>query len=374
MKRSSIIGGFFAAILMSCLAGAALAGVFNITPMQGTIAFAGTGITLGMGMAAIQMFTPGNSYPTYSTALKAVTVEIWTEYIIGNIFKLQTFLQYAYDESRYVLSGSVVHIPQAGAKPTVVKNRSSYPAVAVQRTDTDVTYPLDVFTTDPTHIAKAETLEVSYDKMGSVLDEHVQSLGETIGDEILYTWRPTAAAQILRTTGGSVASHLSGTTGNRKKFLKEDLKAAQTRMNAQGIPAANRYALFDAETYAQLMEDSSLVVRDGANGGELNLGEGVIRKLYGFNILDPRMTTLRYDNSGTPVPKPLNAADATDDNAAVLCWHKDAVSKAVGTTDFFENKSDALYYGDVYSALQKVGGRKRRSDGKGVIAIVQGAI
>jgi hypothetical protein len=43
----------------------------------------------------------------------------------------------------------------------------------------------------------------------------------------------------------------------------------------------------------------------------------------------------------------------------------------MGTTDFFENKQDATFYGDVYSSGQRCGGRKRREDGKGVIAIVQ---
>ena len=78
-----------------------------------------------------------------------------------------------------------------------------------------------------------------------------------------------------------------------------------------------------------------------------------------------------YDNSSTPVPKAVGAATAATDNQAVICWQKNAVAKAKGSVKFFENKNDALYYGDVYSAECKLGGRKRRSTGAGVIEIVQ---
>ena len=54
--------------------------------------------------------------------------------IIQRYYKDNQFLQASRSPMmRYVLAGSVVHIPQKGAKPTVVKNRAEYPAVAVQR-------------------------------------------------------------------------------------------------------------------------------------------------------------------------------------------------------------------------------------------------
>lgn len=305
------------------------------------------------------------------TKANGITQEFWVNYIIGNLFKDNSFLNYCFDESDYVLEGSVVHIPQAGAKPTVVKNRSSFPATAVRRTDTDITYVLDVYTTDPTHIPNAETIEVSYDKIDSVLGEHIDSMEEAYADDMLVKWAPTAASQIILTTGAASGSSLSaGATGTRKTFLKEDLKAAQTKMNKQKTPKNDRYALIPTDMLSELQDDPDLKKRDGVNGNEMDIKNGVIGKLYGFTILE-RSEGIAYSNAGTPVPKAYGSATATTDNQAVLCWQKNAVAKAKGSIKVYENKGDATYYGDVYSAEAKLGGRKRRAGGEGVIAIVQ---
>jgi hypothetical protein len=303
--------------------------------------------------------------------LNAIQQEFWVNYIIDNLFKDNSFLTKCFDESDYVLEGSVVHIPQAGAKPTVVKNRSSFPGTAVRRTDTDITYTLDVYSTDPTLITNAETKEISYDKIGSAIGEHVSSLEETYADDMLVKWAPTVTGNILRTTGSTVATSLStGASGTRKAFVKEDLKRAQYVMNKQKISKEGRYALVPSDLYSELMNDADLMKRDGANGGEMDIKNGVMLKLYGFSIME-RSESVVYTNATPPAPKAYSAATAVTDNQAIICWQKDCVAKAKGAVKFFENVNDALYYGDVYSAEVKLGGRKRRTNGDGVVAIVQ---
>jgi hypothetical protein len=46
----------------------------------------------------------------------------------------------------------------------------------------------------------------------------------------------------------------------------------------------------------------------------------------------------------------------------------------MGDNEFFENEKDPTYYGSIYSALVRAGGRIRRNDAKGVIALVQDAV
>jgi hypothetical protein len=300
----------------------------------------------------------------------AVQKENWVDYIMNNLFKDNEFLNKCFDENDAVLNGTVVHIPQAGAKPKVVKNRQLLPGVAVQRTDTDVTYALDWYTTDPTVITNAEEKEVSYDKMGSVIGEHVETLDDTIADDILYKWAPTASANIIRTLGGTAdaVALAPGATGTRKPLTAKSLRIAQATMNKAGISKTDRFALIPEDMMTQLMDDTTLT------GSQIQLlldaKEGKVVKLFGFEIMTRSHAGI-FDNTGTPVPKDPTAASATSDNLAVLCWQKNAVAKALGTVDFFENKQDATFYGDVYSAGVRCGGRKRRSDGAGVIAIVQ---
>jgi hypothetical protein len=364
ISRSKAILSFLYSVIAAFVIGGIVSAKFG-TPVLSASAGLFTG---GVVFGVINHFVPMNAGGGTILTM-AIQQEIWVDYIIGNLFKDNSFLTKCYDESDNVLAGSVVHIPQAGAKPTVVKNRSSFPATVVQRTDTDITYTLDVYSTDPTLITNAESKEISYDKIDSVLGEHVTSLEDTYADDMLYKWAPTVAGQITPTTGALVATSLApSATGTRKKFLKEDLKKAQTIMNKQKISKQDRYALFPTDLLQELMEDADLMKRDGVNGNELDIKNGVIMKLYGFNIMERSDTTIY---SVANAPKAPGAAAAVTDNQAVICWQKNCVAKAKGSATFFENTGDATYYGDVYSAEVKLGGRKRRTGGEGVVAIVQ---
>ena len=84
-----------------------------------------------------------------------------------------------------------------------------------------------------------------------------------------------------------------------------------------------------------------------------------------------RSTVLAFSQAGV-LNVPGAALQATD-NLASLCWQKNSVAKAKGDIKPFQNVDDATYYGDILSALVKMGGRCRRADWKGIIAIVQGA-
>jgi hypothetical protein len=300
----------------------------------------------------------------------AIQKEIWVNALAGNLFKDNPFVRIAQNHDQYVMAGKVVHIPQAGAVPVVQKNRTVFPATAERRTDTDITYNLDEFTSDPTHIQNAEMVELSYDKVMNVLQEHLEKINEVSADELLYRWAlglPTT--NMIDTTGDAVATHLDGATGNRKLFVKENLKAMQLAFNKQNISKNDRYALFDSDMLGQLQDDPDLKKRDGITGGELDLKNGVITRLYGFNIIE-RSDVLRLTGDTVLAPGVVNVAAS---NAGVFCWQKNSVASALGTVNFFEDIASALYYGDIYSALVRFGGCRHRQDNKGVGFIRQAA-
>jgi hypothetical protein len=296
-----------------------------------------------------------------------VQVEIWAKYIMGAIFKNNEFLNYAFNADDYVMQGKVVHIPQAGAPAAVQKNRSSLPATVTKRTDTDVTYPLDEFTTDPRLIPHADKAELSYDKMNSVMADDMDALRQVVADNMLISWAP--AANFVRTTGDEVDATVSGASGTRKKFKSKDLLAAQTFLNKQDIPANDRYALLPATMYSDLIEDlSEGAYRDFSRA--MDPEKGVVGMLYGFKVM-MRSSVLTYSNASTPVVKAYGAEAAATDNEAALCWQVNALERAKGEVVVFDQASSPQYYGDLMSFLMRMGGRVRRSDEKGVVAIVQ---
>lgn len=312
--------------------------------------------------------------------MSSIGKETWQTYIVEKLRKKNPHLAFASDESLAVLGGSVVHIPQAGNSPTVVKNRSTYPATAVQRGDGIVTYALDVYTTDPTHVTWSEINEISYEKTDSVLADHVDTLAEAVGDNMLYNWcmgKKTSAgvlvddalptANVVRTSGAAVLSYESGQTGNRKKLHYSDVQRMQAMMNKQKVAKEGRYLMLESYMYQEFIESLS-ANQMAAFQQSADLKNGTVGMFAGFNILE-RSTVLKF-TSELAVKLPDEAMAATD-HLAGLAWQTASVAKALGETKPFQNMDDALYFGDIFSALVKMGGRCRRADWKGVLAIVQ---
>jgi hypothetical protein len=322
---------------------------------------------IGTGVAVLTAVLVPASYLNAGSLNMGIDVNVWKKYIIERLKKDHTFMFLSKDDSGYVLGGAVVYIPQAGAKPVVVKNRSAYPATAVRRTDTDINYVLDTYSTDPTHIPWADLQTISYDKLDSVLGDHMETLGETIADDLLVKWSP-AAAQSIPTTGTAIGP-VAGQTGNRKGFSEKDLQAAMIRMNIDNVPKSGRVALIDDNMYGYFYDELSA---KQSNTFQQFADEktGLVGKLHGFSIYT-RSSVLAYAAANTV--KAIDSALAATDNLASLLWHPNMVCRAVGETKPFQDKDNPMYYGDIYSMIARMGGRKERADNKGVLAIVQAA-
>jgi hypothetical protein len=350
-------------------------GAMVVALMVGFIASVATGsamvsLVAACGSMALSLI-PNTRGKESGIACMAVQAEVWQNHIEGNLFKDNAFMMKSADASQYVLSGKVVHIPQAGAKASVTKNRSSLPGTVVQRTDTDITYNLDSYSTDPILLQNAEAAELSYDKRSSLIGEHERSLNEVVADSMLIIWAPSVAAQMVRTTGDAIDTHLTDTTGTRRKFKLADFKSAIKVLDKQNIPAANRYCVMSADMLNQLTDELT-ENQLSAFSKTFDAEKGIMGMLLGVTIYQ-RSSVVSYTNAATPVVNAYGAAANADDNDAILIWHADCVERAVGATKFFERTDDPTYYGDIYSFEARVGGRKRKTNQEGVVAIIQAA-
>ncbi len=292
---------------------------------------------------------------------------IWKKYIIERLLKDNSFLDRSKDDSGFVLGGAVVYIPQAGAKPVVAKNRSSFPAVAVRRTDTDINYVLDSYSTDPTHIPWQELQTISYNKLDSILGDHMNTLGETVADDMLVRWSP-ASTELIQTTGAAIGP-ITGQTGNRKGMSAKDVQALMLKMNTSRVPKDKRVLMIDDNMYGYFYDTLS-DTQASAYNRLADMTTGIVGRLHGFDILT-RSTVLSYDN--TNAVKAFDAALGANDNLCSMAWHPSFVCRAVGETKPFQSKDDPLYYGDIYSMIVRMGGRKERGDRVGVYGLVQAA-
>ncbi len=292
--------------------------------------------------------------------------EIWLRELVGNFFPDNSFASKSVSDDAFVQAGKKVHVPNAGAPSGVQKNRTSLPGSIQKRTDVDVEYTLNEFTTNPILIPDADTVELSYDKRMSVIAEDKAELQRVACEDLLMSWAPDKDGCVY-TTGEAKPAHQTGATGNRKALTTDDLLNLQTKFDQENISPDGRYLLLDAVMYAELLKSMTNTDKIGFFQAA-DVKRGVVGQLYGFNVMK-RSTVLRYAvTSGAATG--LATENVATDCAAGLAWQERCVRRALGEVKMFDESGSPTYYGDIYSFLLRCGGTKSRADKKGVYAIV----
>jgi len=303
----------------------------------------------------------------------ALQTEIWANDIKENLFANNEFVTMSVDQSAFA-ANKVVHVPQSGANPNVEINRSVLPAVAAERTDSELTYLLNEFTTDPIVVRDIDETQTSYNKRQSVLAGHIDAMNDRIGDQTAFDWAVSGtpqAANIVRTSGALVADALApSATGTRKKLDKVDVRNLAKRFDAQNVPANDRFLLLNSDMFYQLFDDTALLSRDFMEKSSQE--RGVITELYGFKIMK-RSKVVVYDNAADPVKKAVGAAGAATDNLGCIAWQRTSVARAMEGIKTFGETDAPEWYGSIFSAMAIFGSAILRADIAGVGSIVQEA-
>lgn len=304
--------------------------------------------------------------------------EQWLSDIQENLFKDNAIINRAVNHDGFV-NFKTVHVPQAGANPTITKNLGSFPATITQRTDSELTYSMDTYYVSPILIEKGqETAFISYEKRMSVLKQNINTLEDVLTNHALYKWAPSGATTQVRTSGSLVATALApSATGTRKAITLADILSAKAMLDKQNVPANGRILLMDSDIYnAQLLAIQD--VYQMQSYGQSALPSGVVNRIHGFDVMI-RSSVVVYDNTATPVIKAvadstgLPTTPAISDNLAILAYHPDFVAKAKGNTEVIVNEDVAEYYGSIISAFQLFGASKMRTAQTGICAIIQSA-
>ena len=283
------------------------------------------------------------------------------------IFPDNSFIRKAINDDAFIM-GKKVQLPQSGALPNVTKNRTAYPITVAQRGDTLVEYDIDEYSTDATHLQYTEGLVAPYNKASSIIRDHTEQLNTRLTESVAFNWSPTAAGNIVRTSGIDRPAIAPGATGTRKKIKREDIIGLRRLMDKADIPQQGRCLLVNAEMFNDLLEDTNLLTMFLM--GQALQATAELSKLFGFEV-NMRSSALRY--STALAPKDFGAANVATDNAGCLAWHPSFVRSAVGGVKAFITPEQAVYQGDLFSALALVGSKWRYTDGRGVYALVETA-
>ena len=206
----------------------------------------------------------------------ALDREQWLADIQENLFKDNAIINRAVNHDGFV-NYKTVHVPQAGANPTITKNLGSFPATITQRTDSELTYSMDTYYVEPIHIeAGQETAFLSYEKRMSVLNQNIATLEEALVNNALYKWAPSGSTRLVRTTGTGTTNALApSATGNRNAITLADILSAKAILDAENVPASGRILLLPSSMYnAQLLAIAD--VYQAQSYGQSALPSGVV--------------------------------------------------------------------------------------------------
>lgn len=302
--------------------------------------------------------------------------QIWSTDIIDNVYKNNEFATRCVNRDGDVIGeGTVVHTAVAGNPAQTKKNLTTFPQTATVRQDAESTYALDAIYSLPRRVPNLDKYQFSYDKRQSVVGEDNKKLIQDAMDNLLWRWAPTSDAQIIKATGQNTSKELidSTATGERSTFTKDDLMVAVKSLANNDFSPFNKVALLTAYHYYQFFDSLSEGEKTAFNN-VADVKNGIVGRYMGVDVL-MRSSVLRYrEVGGVLVP-----VDSLDDNyapqagdcAASLIYTENSVERALGMVDTFDNPGQALYYGDIFSAMMYFGGRQRRP--KGVFAIVEDA-
>lgn len=309
----------------------------------------------------------------------ALEIEVWNETIQEKLLQDNSFLTQVADvSSDNIINGTIVHLPQAGDPSGVVKNRTVFPAPVARRSDGEVLYKIDEYTTNPIWIKDAENKELSYDKRRSVLDQDVDNLSGEVAEGMLTNFivspvgtnNTLPTTSILETSGAAVASGLAGSTGNRKAYSLADLQKLRNfliKQKAWNEGQMNVLLTPDAATQ-MFPAESAITATYMSAVSEAERRSGMMYKAQGFNIfVRSAVYTLAADKSF----KAYGAVVSPTDCEGIFAWNKNMVEKAIGTTEAFEDLKNPTYYGDIYSFLVRMGGRARRKNFEGLVLMKQ---
>ncbi len=297
----------------------------------------------------------------------SVLTEDWAKVIENQLFDGQNeFINKSRSHDQFVVN-KTVHVPQAGSLSGVTKNRAVYPATVESRSDTTLDYNLDDYSVDPVRVGRIEDIQNSYDKMESIMFQHVNLLKEEIALNTAFDWSTNTTANHVNTTGAAGTNNgPAGSTGNRNTLVLADLLSASKRLDEMNIPDdGKRVLLLPSNMYNELFTIQDLLRDDIADSK--SLGSGVMKRVFGFNIMK-RSFVLTYNAS---VKNAVGSAIASDDDSAGIAYHPNFVAKALGSITMYEETKSPTYFGDIVSADVLFKATQLRTSGDGIVNIVQ---
>lgn len=259
--------------------------------------------------------------------------------------QVPSFLNEALDMSEHV-EANTINLAEAGVEPNVLYNNSSYPVTTTSRTDTPKALPLATYDTENTVVRNAELVELSYDKMESVIRGHRNALVNAEALRASFDFSPSSNGTYTPVLG------TSGAVANSFKMITEnDIIDLADKFDQIDAPDEGRILVLHPTHFNQLVKTSEVLKQQQ---GYRNAGviDRLVLNLFGFKIHKYRGAAVFNKTTGVKAAYGATAAPSTD-TIASFAFVNTEVMKAVGTTDMFATLKDPAQRGDIIGFQQR---------------------
>lgn len=250
------------------------------------------------------------------------------------------------------------------------------------RLNDEKSYSISTFGTNPVALQLSDLQSLSYNKRQELFREHQEVIATDISNFCAIQWASNSGQNdnIIESTGGTSRANLvTGSSVNSvRPFTKNDIinvKRLFHRQNIMGM-AGSLYALITPEQWDDLLKIDEFVDYD-KTGRESKLREGLVGRLLGIEFLMPRHNDALNANvvysggaGANQLKLAFNGTVAAHKSAAVF-WHSGFVRYAAGRGMLYERRNDPVFKSDIMSADARFGATKSRTDGKGVVTLVE---
>lgn len=261
--------------------------------------------------------------------MAGVQKEIWIDKLKENFFNIFEWLNGVEDWSEWV-EYNTINFTASGAAPVILKNNSTWPIVAAQRTDTNLTIVLDTYDSTTTRVRSIEETEAVISKLESVIKQHKDSLMQEIVTEALWNYAPaTAALGAVAVTGANRPAVIGSQTTVAGTMTISDIAALQERWDVLNFPEEGRVLVLNPYHRADLMRQDALLFKQFTD-----LKKGQALELFGIQIFTVSNTPL-YTKTTLAKKAFGAAADNVNDVIASVAFVQGEVMKSMGDVDMF---------------------------------------
>jgi len=306
-----------------------------------------------------------------------ISPKLFSKDLAVEIFPANVFYTKGFKD---IAAGDVtsVDIPIAGNLGSAKKGHPSLPLTIKQREDSVINYPLTQLYCEPVLVPREEDIVLNYSKqldLTRAMGESISTLAADLTANIWGATGGTAGGRVILTTGTARATELTGATSNRKAIAKNDLLAVRKAFMKMNIPLQGLIAVVTPQQYTDILGIPEFVDFE-KTGVMTKLAEGVVGRILGFDIMVRWNEThgsigLHYTANGA-TKKDIGDV-ATTDAPAALFFHPRYVRYAEAFPETIINRKPAGYLGGtIIEAVVRYGASLSRSDGRGVVSLVEG--